>query len=106
MIFCLDANWKQNGLTVAGGNGKGNQINQLYYPAGISIDDDQTLYIADSKNDRVLEWKLNATSGRIVAGGNGKSDQMNQLNTPTHVIIDREKNSLIIADRGNERVME
>ena len=45
--FVLDTKWKQHGITVAGGNGEGNQLNQLKWPLGISIDDDQTIYIAE-----------------------------------------------------------
>ncbi len=104
-IYHLDTQWEQNGITIAGGNGNGNRLNQLSYPLGISMDDDQTLYIADRFNHRILEWKLNATEGRIVAGGNGQGNQMNQLNGPTDVIIDYESNTLIIADRHNQRVM-
>ena len=43
----MNARWQQNGLTVAGGNGKGNGNNQLSNPWGLYIDDDQTIYIAD-----------------------------------------------------------
>ncbi len=61
--------------------------------------------MADCWNHRIVEWKCNATIGQIVAGGNGNGNQTNQLNYPTDVIIDKEKNSLIIADSGNRRVM-
>ena len=69
------------------------------------MDDDQTIYVADYENDRIIEWQCNAREGRIVAGGNGRGDRMHQLNQPTDVIIDRETNSVIIADYGNRRVM-
>ncbi|CAF4276111.1 unnamed protein product, partial [Rotaria magnacalcarata] len=67
-----NARWKQNGLTVAGGNGQGNGINQLSYPHGLYVDDDQTVYVADQYNHRIVEWKSGATSGQVVAGGNGQ----------------------------------
>ena len=69
------------------------------------MDDDQTIYVADWKNDRIIAWQCNAREGRIVAGGNERGDQIHQLNGPIDVIIDRETNSLIIADWGNRRVM-
>ncbi len=54
----------------AGGNGKGNQLNQLSSPEGIYVDDDhQCIYIADYGNDRIVEWKYDAKIGQIVAGG-------------------------------------
>ncbi|CAF4550426.1 unnamed protein product, partial [Rotaria sp. Silwood2] len=67
-----NARWQQNGLTVAGGNGKGNGINQLSNPWGLYVDDDQTIYVADGWNHRIVEWKWGATSGQVVAGGNGQ----------------------------------
>ncbi len=100
--FDLDKKWKQDGITVAGGNGFGNKSNQLAFPSNIVIDDDQTIYIADSSNHRIVEWKSNATNGQILAGGN----ETNQLNNPIDVIIDKENNSLIICDRFNNRVMQ
>ena len=58
----------QNGFTVAAGNGKGSQLNQLNCPTGIYVDDDQTIYIADRLNHRIVEWKSGTTSGNVVAG--------------------------------------
>ncbi len=75
----MNARWQQNGLTVAGGNGKGNRNNQLSNPWGLYIDDDQTIYISDQCNHRIIEWKWNATSGQVVAGGNEKGNEAHQL---------------------------
>jgi hypothetical protein len=65
-----NANWTQNGVTVAGGNGDGIDLNQLYMPWGLYVDDEQTVYVADWGNHRIMEWKYGATCGRVVAGGN------------------------------------
>ncbi|CAF3498304.1 unnamed protein product [Rotaria sp. Silwood1] len=100
-----NAKWIQNGITIAGGNGQGDAINQLSYPHGLCVDDDQNIYIADCSNHRIVEWKCGSTIGRIVAGGNGKGNRSDQLNSPTDVIIDKDKNSLIICDFGNKRVV-
>ena len=44
----MNARWSQNGVTVAGGNGYGNAVNQLRSPYGLDIDDDnQSIVIAD-----------------------------------------------------------
>ncbi len=32
------------------------------------IDDDQTIYVADLGNHRIVEWKSDATNGQVVAG--------------------------------------
>ncbi|CAF3100283.1 unnamed protein product [Rotaria socialis] len=100
-----NATWKQNGLTVAGGNGQGNRTNQLSSPWGLYVDDDQTVYIADQQNRRIVEWKLGATNGQVVAGGNGHGSGAHQLSQPLNVIVDKEGNSLIICDSSNARVV-
>ncbi|CAF1545519.1 unnamed protein product, partial [Rotaria sp. Silwood1] len=101
-----NARWEQNGITVAGGNGQGNGINQLSNPWSLYVDDDdQTIYVADQNNDRIVEWKLGATSGQVVAGGNGKGNGDHQLRYPVEVIVDKERDSLIISDISNRRVV-
>jgi sugar lactone lactonase YvrE len=69
------------------------------------VDDDQTIYIADQSNHRIVEWKWGATSGQVVAGGNGQGSGANQLSNPYDVIVDKEKDSLIICDGSNRRVV-
>ncbi|CAF5109070.1 unnamed protein product, partial [Rotaria sp. Silwood1] len=100
-----NAKWAQNGITVAGGNGQGSETNQLHRPWGLYVDDDQTIYVADWLNHRIVEWKSGATNGKVVAGGNRKGDGAHQLNNPLDVIIDKESDSLIISDWGNNRVV-
>ncbi|CAF5090336.1 unnamed protein product, partial [Rotaria sp. Silwood1] len=100
-----NAKWAQDGITVAGGNGKGSETNQLYCPYGLYVDDDQTTYVADYDNHRIVEWKSGATNGKVVAGGNRKGDGAHQLNNPLDVIIDKESDSLIISDWMNDRVV-
>jgi sugar lactone lactonase YvrE len=99
--------WKQNGITIVGGNrcGYGYGLNQLFSPYGIYVDDDQTIYIADCGNDRIVAWKYDSNNGQIVAGGNGQGNRTDQLNYPTDVILDKVNDSLIISDNGNRRVV-
>jgi sugar lactone lactonase YvrE len=112
--FCLansfhippNTTWKQNGMTIAGENRKGNQLNQLSRPHGIYVDNDnQCIYVADCDNHRIVEWKCGAMKGQVVAGGNGKGNRMDQLNEPRDVIVDKKTNFLIITDTGNKRVV-
>ena len=49
------ATWIQNGVTVAGGNGQGNAVNQLSGPYGLCVDENQTVYVADCGNHRIVE---------------------------------------------------
>ena len=69
------------------------------------VDDDETIYVADFENHRIVEWKCGATSGRVAAGGNGEGDGDSQLLWPTDMIVDKERDSLIICDWGNIRVV-
>ncbi|CAF1543931.1 unnamed protein product [Adineta steineri] len=98
--------WIQNAITVAGGEGKGQQLNQLNSPYGIFIDKNQNIFIADYDNHRIVEWKYNAKQGQIIAGGNGQGNRIDQLNQPTDLIVDQQNHSIIIADYGNRRVIQ
>ncbi|CAF1006318.1 unnamed protein product [Rotaria sp. Silwood1] len=100
-----NAKWTQNSITVAGGNGNGSETNQIHNPFGLYVDDDQTIYVADCYNHRIVEWKSGATNGKVVAGGNGQGNGAHQLNYPPDVIIDKASDSLIISDFSNSRVV-
>ncbi|CAF3920693.1 unnamed protein product [Rotaria magnacalcarata] len=97
--------WTESAITIAGGYGKGNGLNQLNKPCGIYVDDDHTVFIADTDNHRIVEWQIGKKTGKIVAGGNGAGNRIDQLNQPTNVVLDNETNSLIICDCGNQRVL-
>ncbi|CAF1550449.1 unnamed protein product, partial [Rotaria sp. Silwood1] len=99
-----NARWQQNSISVAGGYRQGNGINQLSNPWGLYVDDDQTIYVADQSNHRIVEWKRGATNGQVVAGGNEQGSGDHQLSNPQDVIIDKERDSLIIYDASNRRV--
>jgi len=86
---------------VAGGNAQGNTINHLSEPYGLYVDDDQSVYVADGSNHRIVECKWNATICQVVAGGN----ELHQLSNPRDVIVEKENDSLIICDYSNERVV-
>lgn len=89
------------------GDGKhGTMLNQLFYPENIYADDDETIYIADTENHRIMKWENGAKNGQIVAGGNGRGNHSDQLDSPTDVILDEETNSLIVCDSGNKRVVQ
>ncbi|CAF1241314.1 unnamed protein product [Adineta steineri] len=98
--------WKQNGITLVGGNGKGQELNQLSGPEGIFVDKKKKIFIADYDNHRIVAWKYIAKEGQIIAGGNGQGKGLDQLNCPTDVIVDQQNHSIIIADKGNERVIQ
>ncbi|CAF1421974.1 unnamed protein product, partial [Adineta steineri] len=92
------------GVIVAGGNGKGSQVNQLDYPSFIFVDDDQSVYVSDQNNHRVMKWRKDAKEGTSVAGGNGQGANLNQLSYPEGVIVD-DLGQIYVADYENHRVM-
>ncbi|CAF3936703.1 unnamed protein product, partial [Adineta steineri] len=98
--------WKQNAITVAGVNEKGEGFNQFMGPHGIFIDKNKNIFIADWSNHRIVKWKYNAREGQTIAGGNGQGNRTDQLNIPTDVIVDQQNHSIIIADQGNRRVIQ
>jgi sugar lactone lactonase YvrE len=69
------------------------------------VDDDQTVYVADYSNNRIVEWKSGAMSGQVVAGGHGQGSRAHKLSHPQDVIVDKESDSLIICDLFNRRVV-
>ena len=102
----MNARWSQNGVTVDGGNGCGNAINQFSRPFGLDVDDDnQSIVIADTYDHRIVEWKIGASNEKVIAGGQGEGNRLDQLIYPTDVLIDKETNSLFIADRSNRQVV-
>ena len=73
----MNTRWSQNGVTVAGGYGNGNAVNQLNLPGGLDIDDDNhSIVIADYWNHRIVEWKMGASHGKVIAGGQGHGNRL------------------------------
>ena len=97
--------WSTDGQTVAGGQEQGDTLNQLYSPFGLDVDDDGSLFIADTDNHRIVQWQPNASQGDIIAGGEGPGDRIDQSSEPTAVVIDRINRSLIISEGGIRRVI-
>ncbi|CAF3386301.1 unnamed protein product [Rotaria sp. Silwood2] len=93
-----------HGILVAGGNGKGNGLNQLNMPTNIFVDPQQTVYVSDQNNHRVMKWNKGTREGIIVAGGQGEGQALTQLSYPNGVFIDT-LGTIYIGDSRNHRVM-
>ena len=101
-----DAQLSRNRVTVAGGNEYGDDTNQLNWPFGLDIhDDNQNLVIADFWNRSVVEWKMRGKNGKVIVGGRGKGNRLDQLYCPIDVLIDKETNSVLITNLENRRVL-
>jgi len=94
----------KEGIIVAGGNGKGNQLNQLYLPTYIFIDREETVYVSDTNNHRVMKWYKGASEGIVVAGGQGPGNSLNQLNGPYGLLVN-EIGDIYVADCYNHRII-
>jgi sugar lactone lactonase YvrE len=92
------------GTVVAGGNGKGNRLNQLNDPTFIFVDKDQSVYVSDWENDRVMKWKKGSREGIVVAGGHGEGSSLSQLSGPQGLIVDQ-LGTVYVADWSNSRIM-
>jgi sugar lactone lactonase YvrE len=57
MRWCKGA---KEGTIVVGGNGEGEQSNQLYYPEGLSFDRQGNLYVADCDNHRIQKFEIDS----------------------------------------------
>jgi hypothetical protein len=100
--------WKSgefSGITVAGGNSKGESSDQLNNPIGLHVDLSGNVYVADTYNHRIQKWAPGATSGITVAGGNEEGEAANQLNNPHGVFVD-DLGNVYVADTKNHRIQK
>ena len=102
----MKSRWKQNGIQVAGSTNKGSALYQLNHPMSIYVDDNQTMYIADSENRRIMEWKNGAFMGQVVAILNGENNITYKFSYPYDIIVDRENDSFIICDSQKREVIQ
>ena len=84
----------------------GNATDKFDHAYGIDRDSTTgTIYIADFRNDRIMQYTKNASSGTVVAGGNGNGLQTNQLNHPYAVYFDSFSYYLYIANGGANNIV-
>lgn len=91
------------GVVVAGGNGKGDGVSHFNWPGYLTLDNEDSLYVSDCHNHRVMKWAKGATAGTIVAGGWGEGDKLTQTPNPTGSVVDA-NGTLYLAEEANHRV--
>lgn len=69
--------WDTTSVIIAGGNGSGNNFNQLIYPDDIFIENNN-IFICDGGNQRVLKWEVGSNYGQPVL----------YMNTPSSIFVD------------------
>jgi sugar lactone lactonase YvrE len=92
-----------NGTVVAGGNGRGDRLNQLNSPDYVFVDRDYSVYVSDVINCRVMKWAKGAKEGIVVAGGRGRRDVKIKLSGPRGVFVDQ-LGAVYVADNIKHRV--
>ena len=93
----------RNGIVVAGGNGRGSQLNQLNYPTYLFVDEEQAMYVSDRYNHRVIKWNKDANQGIVVAGGRGKGSALTQLSHRNGLFVVT-SGTIYVVDSWNDRV--
>jgi len=97
-----------NGVTVAGGNGFGNDSNQLAYPTAVFVDGYGDLFVADNENGRIQEFPSGSdstTDGVTVAGEMDTGSAANQLSFPSGLFVDGRGN-IYVSDELNNRIQK
>jgi len=74
----------------------GSATNQLGYPEGFHIFNNDESYVVDRVQGRIMYWTSSGSAGTQIASG---------LSSPKDVTVDSSGN-LIVADQGNQRILK
>jgi sugar lactone lactonase YvrE len=88
-----DGTFAAAGSIVAGGNGSGSNLNQLWSPYDVKVGVSGDLFISDTTNHRIVRVASNgdgtfAAAGTIAAGGNDTGFAANQVSDPQYIAVD------------------
>lgn len=91
------------GIVIAGSQGEGSGLSDLYYPHGLFLDAFGTLHVADSENDRIMRWSQRVRQDTVIIGGTNRGSETNELNHPFGLTADYDGN-IYVVDHWNNRV--
>ena len=94
------------GVLVAGGNGTGNNTNQLNWPMGIYYESSSnSLIIANTRANNIVRWRIGDSNWTLVAGNlnASKGNSPSSLSGPFAFTIDPMGN-MYVADSSNHRI--
>ncbi|CAF3429494.1 unnamed protein product [Rotaria sp. Silwood2] len=95
---------ESHGTVVAGGNGQGNRLDQLYYPTYVFVDRDHSVYVSDQANHCVMKWMKGVKEGIVVAGGQDQQSCLIQLSNPYGIVVDQSGTVYVVVGVSN-RIM-
>ena len=73
-------------------------------PSAVAVDSDGRIFMADTGNERIMLWQLNAPESTCIAGcSKTRGNRPDQLAEPRDVTFDW-KGNLLVADTANNRV--
>jgi hypothetical protein len=90
-------------IVAAGTGSEGSAFNELNGPAGIFVDVNSDLYVADCFNNRVQLFQSGESNGITVAGSTSPKPTID-LVCPSGIVLDAEK-YLFIVDSWNDRIV-
>lgn len=92
------------GITILSANDLKDKL-KLNYFSGITLVDDQILFITDYEQKRVLQFNLTTKAVAIVAANSSLQNEAEKLSQPYQITLDP-LGSLIIADAKNNRIQK
>jgi len=94
------------GVLVAGGNGRGNNINQLNYPLAIYFESiSNSLIIANAASHNIVRWRIGENNWTLITGNLNASrgSSPSSFSDPYGLTVDPIGN-LYVADTSNHRI--
>ncbi|CAF1025762.1 unnamed protein product [Adineta steineri] len=97
LTICSTAVWSSSGTTVAGSSrgSSGTTLALLNTPISITVDNNSNIYVADTENYRVLQFRVNSTTGILRINGSSGTG-LNQFSTMTDMGMDANGNIYVL----------
>jgi len=109
VIECDGNSQNSTGKIIAGvenckTNCYGSKLDELYYPEGTALDENNNYIIADSYNNRIMKWTPGAKTGeKKVTKMDDYGKKLSQLHFPRGIVVDQ--GDYVIADAMNHRIL-
>lgn len=81
----------------------GSDLKALSSPWGIMVNVDESIYVSDHNNHRVIKLREESLMGMIIAGTGIAGNKTDQFNLPTELYVDSSSN-IYVVDNDNYRV--